>query len=724
MQTPSEDEGWSRLGSALLPQHQEYLSARGVTPEVARERGYRSADTKSQLRRLGFSAGQAEHVPALIIPNHNVLGEVAGFQFRSDVPRVVKGRVSKFELPQGASLSIDVPPRVRPLLARVETPLFITEGAVKADAAASQGLACVALFGVYGWRTKSDLGGTTVAPELEYLSLKGRRVFLAFDSDVLMKPQVHDALSRLYRVLEHRGADVGVILLPAGDHAEKTGLDDYFARGGSVDDLYGHVSKTLPRSPTRDQPPASAEPIVNQSVTLSDLLEVTEQYYRRFIVFSNEHQSASCSLWVAHAWFIDAADISPRLLITAPVRRAAKSRVLDVTERMVPNPKRTGSTSGAAIFRVIDKTHPTLLVDEIDRVFKHTKDDSGADLIAQVINIGWERGNHVLRVEGNEHEVHEYESFAATALAGIDKGALPETVVDRSVRIQMRRRQKGQPVEKFRRRGKSSTDGDTIRRHWAGYVQSHPDLLASLSGAYPEMPDELHDRAQDAWEPLVAIADAAGGDWPSRARAAAVALSGGDEEDDGPGVQILADLHEVWPAEYDAVRTKTLVDKLVELEDSPWQTWGKGMNGLTGSGLAWLLKPFDIRPTQISVAGKHDARGYTRAQFEDAWARYLFPGADLGTRDVHPVHPITEQGKAANTRCPPGHESWTFGNGPQPLRDNGVDEVDTSTPESEANKTETARTNGAPGVCDECGEHRPAVRDCVAGWLCDECILL
>jgi hypothetical protein len=666
-------------------------------------------------------------VPALVIPSWNVLGEVATFQFRPDHPRVVKGRVSKFELPRGAALSVDVPPRVLPLLTNVDVPLFITEGPVKADAAAAAGLACVALFGVYGWKTKTDMGGTAVAPELEYLSLKGRRVYLAFDSDVLMKPQVHDALARLYAVLEHRGADVGVVVLPAGEHGEKTGLDDYFARGGTVDALSGYVSKTLPRPPGTEEKP-DAEPIVDNTVTLADLLDATERYYRRFIVFGNEHQAAACALWVAHAWFIDAFDISPRLLITAPVRRAAKSRVLDVTERITPRAKRYGSTSGAAIFRSIDKLHPTLLVDEIDRVFKHAGDDSGADLVAQVINIGWERGNPVARVEGNDHEVVEYEAFAATALAGIDKGNLPETVVDRSVRIEMRRRHKGEAVERFRRRGTSATDAETIRRRWAGYVQSHAELVASLSGAYPEMPNELHDRAQDAYEPLVAVADAAGGDWPKRARAAAVALSGGAEDDDGPGVKVLIDLKEVWPKGSDKkpigeVKTKTLVDALVELEDSPWQTWGRGKNGLTGAGLSWLLKPFGIRPGQITLVKPHDARGYVRAHFEDAWARYLVSALVDSDAKVSKVsQPLTGQGSSGETKCPDDDAPRTLLYDGNPLRCNGLDTEDTSAPDIGGNEKETVQVNGGPGDCSQCRTRQPEVWNTAAGVLCTDCI--
>jgi hypothetical protein len=722
------DEGAGGFGSALLPQHQRYLGERAVSPEVARERGYRSADTKAQLRRHGFSAAQADQVPALIIPSFNVFGEVVTFQCRPDEPRMVKGRVSKFELPYGARLSIDVPPRVLPLLRNIEVPLYFAEGPVKADAAASAGLACVALFGVSGWKTKTEFGSTAVSPELEYLALKGRRVFLAFDNDVLLKPLVYDALARLYAVLEYRGADVAVVLLPAGPHGEKTGLDDYFARGGTVDELSNYVSKHLPSPPRDTSAKPEPEPIVDENVTLADLLDATEQYVRRFIVFADAHQPAAIALWVAHAWFIDAFDMSPRLLVTAPVRRAAKSRVLDVVQRVVPRAERYGSASGPAIFRAIDQLHPTLLVDEIDRVFRHAGDDASADLVTQVINIGWERGNPVARVEGPDHEVRRYESFAATALAGIDKGALPETVVDRSVRIAMRRRHRGEPVEKFRRRGRAATNGDTIRRHWAGYLESHADLVTSLSGAYPELPDALHDRAQDAWEPLIAIADAAGDTWPARARDAAVALTE-DEDDDGPAVQVLVDLREVWPEGEEVAATKTLIERLVEVEDSPWQTWGRGGKSLTGAGLARLLRPFGIRSEQISIVKHHDTRGYVRAHLEDAWARYApaRSSSSPGTPEQGvPTAPAgAPQGARVDSTSPGDDDAGTLRDGAEPLQDNGRDGWDASKPPPRADTRTRARpgqVNGTPGDCDSCLDHKDAVFECADGWLCADCI--
>jgi Domain of unknown function (DUF3854) len=293
----------TEYGSALFEQHVDYLRARSVSPEVVRARGYRSADTKAQLKSIGFGESQ-RIVPALVVPTHDVVstnGECAGYQLHPDVPRMIDGRVVKFETPPGARLSLDVPPSVRVHLGNPDVPLWFTEGPVKADSAVSHGLACIALAGVYGWKAKNDFGGTAVVPQLEQVHLKGRQIYLAFDSDLLLKPQVHDALSRFYGVLKHRGAHVGVVLLPSGENATKTGLDDYFARGGAVDELLArYVTEGVPDIPgvggksAATVPPPPVEP--PELARKSQILNAFRSAVRRRGVAGEE--TTACTLYL------------------------------------------------------------------------------------------------------------------------------------------------------------------------------------------------------------------------------------------------------------------------------------------------------------------------------------------------------------------------------------------------------------------------------------------
>ena len=194
--------------------HQKLISASAISAEVAGECGYRTITSHEDLRSLGFSIGQQVLVPGLLIPLHGADGRIFGYQLRPDQPRILEGRIAKYETLAGLRMAIDVPPRCRPSIANPSIPLFITEGVRKADSAASQGLCCVDLLGVWGWRGTNDRGGRTALPDWENIALNGRTVYIAFDSDVTSKKSVRMALRRLKGFLESRGARVSIIYLP------------------------------------------------------------------------------------------------------------------------------------------------------------------------------------------------------------------------------------------------------------------------------------------------------------------------------------------------------------------------------------------------------------------------------------------------------------------------------------------------------------------------------
>ena len=236
---------WIGQYGRLLPRHAVLLWASAIALEVAAARGYRSVTTRAAATRLGFSEAQAR-VPALLLPVHDVTGEVRTHQIRPDEPRLVRGKAVKYETPAGSTMALDVPPAVRAKLGDPRVPLVITEGIRKADAAVSAGLACIAILGVFNWRGKNDCGGKTALPDWEYIALNGRRIFVCFDSDVGVKPEVHTALERLKKFLELRDARVRIIRLPPGENGSKTGLDDYLAAGHTAEELLALASPDLP----------------------------------------------------------------------------------------------------------------------------------------------------------------------------------------------------------------------------------------------------------------------------------------------------------------------------------------------------------------------------------------------------------------------------------------------------------------------------------------------
>src|SRR5262249_19775733 len=134
-------------------------------------------------------------------------------------------------------------------------------------------------------------------------------------------------------------------------------------------------------------------------------------------------------------------------------------------------------------------------------------------------------------------------------------------------------------------------------------------------------------RAADNWRPLLAIADLAGGVWPDRARAAALALSGLRAADDEPvNVMLLADARQVSEDRGDPehVSSEDIIDALKSVPERPWGDWNRG-RGLSAAQLASRLKEFGAGPlglrtrnTKIDKGNKVGKRWH-REDFVDAW---------------------------------------------------------------------------------------------------------
>jgi len=189
----------------LLSQHVDLIEKSAIAPKIAKARGYRSVINRAELERLGFSAAQ-RLAPGLLIPIWSVAGQIATYQLRPDSPRIRDGKPVKYETLAGTRMVLDVPPMARRWLGDPKRPLFITEGARKADAAVSKDLCCIALLGVWNWRGRNADGGKVALPDWESIALNKREVFIVFDSDVIQKRAVYAALARLKAFLESRGA--------------------------------------------------------------------------------------------------------------------------------------------------------------------------------------------------------------------------------------------------------------------------------------------------------------------------------------------------------------------------------------------------------------------------------------------------------------------------------------------------------------------------------------
>lgn len=364
------------------------------------------------------------------------------------------------------------------------------------------------------------------------------------------------------------------------------------------------------------------------------ILDEVEAVYRRFVAWSNEHQAIAVTLWTAHTHAADVADTTPYLVIESAEPESGKTRTLEVAEQLAARAWMLVEPSEAAMFRKIERDKPTVLLDESDALWGAKAD--GREGLRALLNAGYRRGAMVPRCvgEGTGMDVRDFPVFGPKALAGL-AGKLPRTISSRSIPIRLRRRAKGERVERFRL-GRAAVELEPLRLRLAAWIKL---VTPELEAGEPEIPGPLSDRQADCWEALLAIADAAGGDWPKRARAAAVELHGHDPASDPSlGVLLLGHIFEAFldaKPEGERLPTAALLRALVDREDAPWPEWwatdvAKGETKGPAARLAKLLKPYGITAKKFRAEGG-TVRGYTLEAFEEAFNRYLPPTPPLNT---------------------------------------------------------------------------------------------
>jgi hypothetical protein len=278
--------------------------------------------------------------------------------------------------------------------------------------------------------------------------------------------------------------------------------------------------------------------------------EILVDLYRiltRYVVFPSHYQSIVIALWVVHTWLLDAFDYTPYLNVFAAAKRSGKSRVLEVLDLVCRNPRLTSGGSSAALIRTINESNPpTILLDEIDAIYGK-KNDGEAESTRQFLNAGFRRGAKFLRCagQGATLEAKEFPAFCPKAFAGIGR-CLPDTVLDRSLPIELQRQSRDQKAERFRER-EASTKVQRIRAELEA-LSKQAELIQTLRSAQPMLPEQLNDRAQDITEPLLAIAELAGSPWKEIARKAVVQLCT-QEEDADVNVRLLAAIRVVFDRE-------------------------------------------------------------------------------------------------------------------------------------------------------------------------------
>jgi putative DNA primase/helicase len=243
-------------------------------------------------------------------------------------------------------------------------------------------------------------------------------------------------------------------------------------------------------------------------------------------VHCSQEVADGVALWAAASWGVfpphdpdSGPDLFPFCHIGAPTWQCGKTTFLETVQHFMRRPLQAASVSAAALYRVIEKYRPAMMVDEFDRLIKTVPELIG------ILNSAHTRSGQVIRaveVQANgirSFEPQAFSTYTPIFLAGI--GAAPPTIADRSIRVRLQRQPRGR---RQRRVGHRNLRG--LRDQLTPHLMAHADAigLAAAKGVPDSaIPPTLNDRDADNWRPLLAVATLAGGTWPGRAyRAAAV----------------------------------------------------------------------------------------------------------------------------------------------------------------------------------------------------------
>lgn len=397
-----------------------------------------------------------------------------------------------------------------------------------------------------------------------------------------------------------------------------------------LDAVFGRITNDAPeRAVTRAKEPRRRKRATKKAEPRADPFPVEEPWHtpvdgsalldslctllRRYLVLPPTAAEA-LALWIVHTYVIDASDYTPYILITSPVRECGKSTLLELLSHLAYRAQLTGGITAAALFRRIDRLHPTMLLDEMDARLK----SDGGENLRGVLNTGFHRTGKMTICVGEDHEERDFATFSPKVLAGI--GRVWDTVTSRSIPLRLRR------ATKEELRMLSKIRGDRINGECLQYRQKllrwAEALLPPLRVADPVAPDELGARQSDVWRPLFAIADEAGGHWPQTARDSARVLHGVAEEEGDYGLLLLGDLRDIFKASGESRLTSVFTgEELAKLDARPWPEYRNG-RPITPAGVASLIKRFGVKSKNIRV-GVDVQKGYEVDALEPLFTVYL-----------------------------------------------------------------------------------------------------
>jgi len=337
------------------------------------------------------------------------------------------------------------------------------------------------------------------------------------------------------------------------------------------------------------------------------LLDELADTVRQYVVLPSVAADA-VALWVVHAHAIDTASISPRLAIVSPLPECGKTTLLTLLSGLVPRPLPAANLTPAVTFRAIERGKPSLLIDEADTFLRDN------DELRGVLNSGHARGSaYVLRSVGEDHEPRRFGTWAAVAIACI--GKLPPTLTSRSIIVSLKRMRREELVARLR--GDRLDHFKPLARRTVRWVQDHARRISDD----PALPEALTGRRGDNWRHLIAIADAAGGQWRQRARRVAESFAAATSSE-AFGEMLLDDVAAVFAERgADRLPSEDIVNGLLAMDDRPWPELSRG-RPISKPKLARMLGSFGVHSRTIRMPDGRTPKGYLRSDLDEPLSRY------------------------------------------------------------------------------------------------------
>jgi len=353
-------------------------------------------------------------------------------------------------------------------------------------------------------------------------------------------------------------------------------------------------------------------------------LDRIDHFIRRFLVLPNESDYTIISLWIAHTYFTHKIKTTPRLAIISPEYGCGKSRVLEVLESLTFKGEKLDHHTRSYLMRTVELIReeftrpPTLLIDEIDSVFRAKSEEGEAT--RAFANTGYRATGFYGITEGDSKKTPtKFRTFAPMALAG--KGeVLPESVMTRAVIIRLQRRMGNEFIEDFLT-DLVAFEAEELREELLGWSDYCAHDIAVLN---PELP--VRDRDREVWLPLFMVAHLADSEWIKRAELALSNIEEAKSDNTLPRErQLLADIWKIFQAqEKDKIKSSVIIVELIGMLDSEWGTYNYG-KPINERALAKKLRTYEIKPSQIRFENGVGAKGYYRSEVESAVKRYLDP---------------------------------------------------------------------------------------------------